>query len=876
MQPTATAIHANSVSLRERPVSFWEKVSVFPDDVDNRLAEYRHQAGTALTECGRGNLALLCQTMSLAFDAEAIVSDFVARLLGLPQTKELIHLAEFARGKDKAIGEEYELALNEGTRTGHSDDLDSLSHGSGEKLKVLTKLVLLYLNNPDAVESVFFRHWWRRLRTVASFVAEETLPSTAAATILAEASKLVNYLKPDTGSRELRFFGQVRLRGGPNVFMLHREYKPSTKPDYRDNFKTLHSFGAIVFGLNLDSGVLEVKSVGSRVIDSLRAWLSSKLGVKFKRRHGSPFSKYDPETCQKLLLGAYDESKGLKIIGIRIHRTNAPDHPPITLESPFAGPSLKEALGHLYSKELLRLRSLGDIDWIKFRFESPDKTQHFECQVEATVLVGGAVEISLDDSGIREDHRDCFAQAFQATFQLPLYRPIDPKPVGLGKAAIYRALLDTDLKRDVHAYQQECLSDLVKLGITSEQIERIRQCRTPICESRGVPVHDQGIERCPRCRQELKLGGVRKLIHDESRMFTLGGGILQKATGWTFGRQPIQFEKNSFYPLRNPQRPEEMVCVFFHKRVNQAKIELFDRSAFPVLVVHTSGEYEYAHLDIAGVAHLGFAYAIAADNDRASFASFKQDCERALRDLRERTQARTVRAAHQSRTTLKKLPEGYGGTAYESDIFNLLHGIFPYVMKWGGKNSPDGFCSLLFYEENDLSKVTKFNWSYDTKFSESDDGYDFGMAEKRQMFDYVTALFKQKRLQTQGDRLDAHVIISNNLDSGKMKDAAQVLRRKHRLGQKHPNLKLVLMMEGFITTLHDKVHSKSGDFRRRWPYLSERLAHLLQQENDDGYVHLTGQEAEELVAWVLKQKEIEEPVDQQELRETLKETMSGD
>ena len=90
-------------------------------------------------------------------------------------------------------------------------------------------------------------------------------------------------------------------------------------------------------------------------------------------------------------------------------------------------------------------------------------------------------------------------------------------------------------------------------------------------------------------------------------------------------------------------------------------------------------------------------------------------------------------------------------------------------MKWGGKNSPDGFCSLLYYEANDLSNVTKVNWSYDTKFSADDDGYDFGMSEKRQMFDYVSALFRQKRLQTQGNRLDAHVIISNNLDAKKMK-----------------------------------------------------------------------------------------------------------
>jgi len=161
-----------------------------------------------------------------------------------------------------------------------------------------------------------------------------------------------------------------------------------------------------------------------------------------------------------------------------------------------------------------------------------------------------------------------------------------------------------------------------------------------------------------------------------------------------------------------------------------------------------------------------------------------------------------------------------------------------------------------------------------SKFSDNEDGYDFGMAEKRQMFDYVSALLRQKRLQTQSNRLDAHVIISNNLQPEKMKDAARVLRTKHRLGKKRPNLKLVLMKEGFVTRLHDKVHTNSQGFLRRWPYLSERLAYMLQRENADGYVYLAEKQADDLINWVLEQKEIEDPVDSRALKKALDETMS--
>ena len=69
------------------------------------------------------------------------------------------------KGKDKAIAEEYDLAFGANGQDSYTNDLDALCKGSGEKLKVFTKLILLYLRNPDAVPSIFYRFSWRRLRT---------------------------------------------------------------------------------------------------------------------------------------------------------------------------------------------------------------------------------------------------------------------------------------------------------------------------------------------------------------------------------------------------------------------------------------------------------------------------------------------------------------------------------------------------------------------------------------------------------------------------------------------------------------------------------------------------------------------------------------
>ena len=48
---------------------------------------------------------------------------------------------------------------------------------------------------------------------------------------------------------------------------------------------------------------------------------------------------------------------------------------------------------------------------------------------------------------------------------------------------------------------------------------------------------------------------------------------------------------------------------------------------------------------------------------------------------------------------------------------------------------------------------------------------------------------------------------------------------------------------------------------------------MMKQENADGYVHLTATQARSLVNWVLKQDEIETPVEHMALRTELREAM---
>jgi hypothetical protein len=390
---------------------------------------------------------------------------------------------------------------------------------------------------------------------------------------------------------------------------------------------------------------------------------------------------------------------------------------------------------------------------------------------------------------------------------------------------------------------------------------------------RGKPIEDERLEHCSVCNQPLRIQEINRIQHDEDKMRRFAGAVLKRTTGREFDPTPVTFEGNEFFPLRNPDRPEESVYLYFSRRVSTSKINVFERSTWPVLVIHTSGAYEHVHLDLAVIGHVGFAYVLAALREKKTRDRFADDCRAALDKLQRTKQERVLRTARQSRELLRTGTDMTGGK-YEAATFAVLRSMFPHTMKWGGAYRPDGFCSLVYSESNDLGDLQKWNWSYDSKYSQRSGGYGFNAGEFRKAFDYISGLAKQKDLQVAGNRLNAHVIVSNALSEDRMKGAAQFLWCEHRLGKKLPGFKLVFMMEDFLVTLYDRVLA-DDQFGKRWGYLSQRLAWHMTQEESDRYVLLAKAQADELADWVIQKPAIESTVDLAKLQEGLDETMSG-
>lgn len=846
----------------------WASVRIFIDAIARDIKERRGKTLKALEKVGPANLWYLCQTARLTFKPPVSASNLAKVVRNAAADDDMVYLCEFARTHGQAILEQYDAETPDTDRKYVEAEIERMSLRRVEAPRVLTKFLLLYLSDPKVVFRIHYRHLWRHARTSAEYETNE-LPDDPDGKLQVAMHLLVTALKALPDGKKVQDFGNCLLPDGPRVYVLHRGYKEKVVPEYPKGCAVTNASGYLVFGLYDSPPRLEVKVANQKFIDTIREWAEDALDVQFRRSGLTMFEDYDAAELEKKFLGQYSEEHGISVIGIKFRRTGLPNHPSVTAEAALGGCTIRDALNWYVEKGAISLRSLSDIEWLRVYFKGQEGPIHVKVEDD------GSIRFVLDNAGWAEEVQHKLAGAFLTTFGIPLDQRINPKPLSMGAVEIYQSLLEWGSADEIHPHQRELFEDLRERGLVSVERESLRACATAFCKLKGKAVEDDKVEDCPKCRQPLRTLELQRIEHNAEEMRKFAGRILNRATKWEFVNKPLQFEGDEFFPLRNPARPEQTVCVFFSRRISSSKIEVFDRSMWPILVVHTSGAYEHAHLDLAGIAHLGFAYALAATKDRETKTKFIADCETTLVALTRNEQERVLRAARQSREMLANKPADCTGGMYESVVFGLLRSLFPHSMKWGGAFRPDGFCSLIYSKTNRLSDLQKWNWSYDSKYSERHGGYEFGAPEHRKMLDYVKSLSEQKDLQTSGNGLNGHVIISNSLSRDRMKDAANFLRCTHRLGADLPGFKLVFMMEPFLITLYDLVRRDETEVSKRWGYLSQRLAWHMEQQNEDGYVFLDTTQADELVGWVLKKPPVETPVDIGALQEGLDETMGG-
>jgi hypothetical protein len=847
-------------------VDYWQRLQVFPSAIGHAAtkADYERRARSVLEKLGHANLRYLADAASITYRADADSPQQLSnRIFCSSARHELICLATFLRPRVSAVVEFFDSNVVQLKGAAIESEIANLSRGAPETPKPLTKLVAIYKTNPADLESIHYRYAWRRLPTLFEFATAYPLKTVAPSTLETAIPGLVKALDKVKSGESYEFFGRRDLSSGTSVFVLHRHYPPSVRPDYESDFRLQHDYSLVVFAFDVQRKTLLVKVANRSISKVIADWAGDALDCVFVRAGGDIFANYKPESVEHAFLGGYDESLGIDLIAIRFRHSFAPNHSQIGLSAIAYSKSIREDLAWLKAQGILRMRSLADIDSLKIRYDGS------EAEVTCEIEKQGAIRLHLNDSNIADDRTEKLKETFRATFGIPLGQRIDPTLLTMGATEVYHFLLSGVTDDQLLDYHKEPLGKLLGLGLLKVSEIQLGHCTDTNCSAGpNQKLTDTTLTECPACQGKINWNKQLKYVEDAKAVTSFAKKLIADATRWKMAATVTKFESHAFHRLFPKADPNRTVCVFINSRLKGTKFESFQRAMFPIMVVHPQGSQRMPILDESGIAHVGLPYAISAMDDHGVWKSFKQGCKDVIQRLMRMEQERILRVSRHSYENLKKRPEEYDDRKYEADTFNVLRSLFPYTVKWGGGNRPDGFSSLVYFEGNNLGKPTTFNWSYDAKFTDS--VYPFDIKEFDKMFRYVSALFQPKRLKALGNKYNAHAIITNGIDDGAMRNAADYLWNQHRLGKDHQDFLLVFIRDSFLTQLWKRVREDDSAFGKRRSYLPEYLVKTVLAQRADGFSMLDEAVADELADEVLREPEIESPLDHEALKEDLK------
>lgn len=847
----------------------WVRLQVYPDVIADKKtsSEYQHKARTILKRSGFANLRYLCDIAGLAVRPQHdSVEQLTSLLLASDSHNELLYLATFLRSRKSAVVEYYEGAATETDKSKLASEVASHRRRRVETPKPFIKLITLYRSTPSVLEAIHYRHAWRRMQTTHSYSTSDQVDQASIKKLSDNVDALIAALDLLKPGESYEWFGNSRLSDSTTVFIIHRRFPPTVRADYQNKFRLQHDFSTVAFAVDDHASSFYVKVANKAVTEAVRDWISASLNVTLHDSGSALFSKYVPDSVEQAFLGGYDESHGIDLIQISFRHSFGPNHSPISLTAASDSRSIREDLSWLKASNVIRLRSFSDIATFQLRYDG------HEISVESIIETGGAVRFQLNDIGLTEIDIDSLRSAFESAFLVPLDQNLDPTRFSMGPSDIYHFLLTGVRDDQVQPYQRATLEKLLDLELLSIVDGKTGRCTDVQCSNHSQAVVDGSAKECPSCQGPLTWQTIRRYEEDKDNVLRFVKKRVQRATGWHFDSYSPSLESHKFHRLCSPDEPGKTVCMFVNDRLSSSKMDTFHRAMFPVIVVHPLGQQSLPVIDASGIAHVGLPYLLAACDNTDDWKKYQKSCRELVPRLLRAEEERILRASRMSHQHMMAKPTGYDDRSYEADVFNLLRSIFPFTVKWGGGNKPDGFSSLVFFPDNDLSKPTKYNWSYDAKYTDST--YSFGIGEHRQMFDYVRRLHAPKRLKSLGNKYDAHVFITNSMTENAMSHAADFMATQHRLGEKCPDFQLVFMRDSFLTKLWELVRKEESEFDKRGTYLAEFFTHSIRDLMNDGYCLLDESAAIELAKRVLEEEPIQDPVDAGELEEDLKRQMN--
>ncbi len=804
------------------------------------------------------NLRYLCDRLKISYEeSEDLPQPLAWRLMQSHHAKPLTYLAAYLRRRTLHVIEFFEKQFPDSLSQKILADINDKAGSGRNTVKPFTKLVCIYLTDPKYLELIHYNYAWRKTPTTAEFDLGGGLAPGAIDLLVQSIDSLLKSLGEINKGVTFSFFGRKSLHSGFDVFVAHRNYQAAVKPDHRNKFRLQHDYSQIVFGLSGDRSQLIVKVGNKAITEAISNWVRRTLEIELTLSGGRLFKDYDGDLVARCFLGEYDQQSLIDLVAIEFRHSSLPGGSPMSIRATEFNRSIREELQVLRERHVLRISSLAEIQSVTVRHEG------IECMIECQIEKGGAVNFHLIDTNLDEDHAESVKAAFLEAFHVPVGQSINPTMMVMGTTEIYHHLLSGVDEDQVRPYQRPHLHRLVQLGLLQPVITNVGKCSDPNCIGKSQPVIDESVTDCRYCQSPLRREDHTKYKLNAKPIVRIARKILGESAGLTLSSDTHKFESHDVHRLASKSKPNEFIHVFVNERLSSEKIEVFKRAMFPIMVIHPTGQQKAPVIDSDGIAHIGFPYALTAREDAVTKKEFKKLTRGVVRRLRQMEQEQILRTSRVSRDSLCHKTDGYNDRMFESDIYNVMRRVFPHSIKLGGKNKPDGFSSLIFFETSDLRTPTKVNLSYDAKYSKG--SYDFGIGEHRQMHEYIKSFDRSKVLQRDYNKYDGHMIIFTDITESAMQGASDYLSNLDRLAKTHPGFILVFMHESFLTHIWDLIHDNSAEIQKRWLSVSQIVFERIKTLNRGGYALLDQDTASSVIEAVLLEEPIEKPVNPEAL-----------
>ena len=846
---------------------YWGRLGIFPGGLTERSQreDLERKVRTALSQLGVGNLRLLCEQAKIPRADTDDQSALTNRLVAASPSNTLIHLREFLQKRLEVTEETYATTFPEGKRREHEASVRQLG-SSREQLKTFTKLVLLYRNQPKALGEIYFLKLSRGAAASFHFEPETgKLAADAAKRLHDKAGPLEHAIKAALSDRPIRLNGIQTLRSGVTVIAFDRQFSGVVRPDYHKQYTVHFHCGRIVLCVLPHSNRIELRLKNQAVANAVLPVLNSALGTKLQLSTRNVFREYDPDKLGKALLAEYPESSGLLTTGIKFRRTALPNQAPVSIEVAPHAASIREDLAACQASGIVQLRSLLDLEQLTLAFGAATATIGVERSRN------GYITLTFDNTDWDPTTEDNFREAFRETFDVPLNRPIDPSKMTMGQEGVYGYLLEVKTVDQVLPYQKTAYDELLKTGFLTTRATEVRICRNAKCGHFRKNQPDPKKTNCAKCGVPLTAHSVVRVFPNAKRVHELLESFFRDA-GWELGSEERQFEKTKYYQLAGTDAEGiRQLAALVRRDVMDDKFRSrLERSSRAVVHVKPRIADRTVFLDSAGVGNISLAYLLAASETPAIRTEAVGRLKTLMDDLQRDHSRRVFQSAQRSSLDLRD-KTGITDKEFETDVFNVLRGLFPETIKLGreGKAEPDGFVGLPWYPDGSYREGKLWTWSYDAKLAETAKPYDLSSDEYRKIKDYIDKLRAARALFNKDKRLMAHVLITNRLEPGRVKVAAEYLAGDGGVKPENREVVLVLMELPFLLRLHERVRTAESAFRHRGPHLATELKKALGTRGPDGFAHLTEATANDIANEVLQYDPIHPVVKEGDLKDSL-------